>query len=156
MTVGLISFGLPRGSLVMTRRSCSNCEVWQASRVWWPELWGRGGKLVDEEAAVGGEEELHGENADVIEFLGDLGGDRGGVAQGALRESGRDDGEVEDVIAVDVLGGIEGDHLTAGGAGHDDGKFCGEGDLLLEHGAGRAKICPELVEIIGAGALIDG
>src|SRR5687767_961342 len=89
--------------------------------------------LVDEELAVGEDEELDAEDADVVERGGD-GGCRLDRANGRLAADARGDtARFQDVIAVGVLSRVEGGNAAVEAAGDDDGDFLVERDESLEH-----------------------
>ncbi len=95
---------------------------------------GAGGYFVDEDFALGGDEHFYGDGADVVEAVGDGFPEGEGLLLDVWGDAGGGEGDVEDVMGVDVLDYAVGDGAAVCAACADDGDFCGEGDPLLDDG----------------------
>jgi hypothetical protein len=107
--------------------------------------------FVDEEPSVAGEEKLHREQSAIVEGLGHAQGDGADLVEETRLETGGHDGDVEDVVAVEILGRIVGKGAARSVAHHEHGQFGGEVDALLEHGTRGGEGGPDRLGIARAG-----
>ena len=96
---------------------------------------GAGGHFVDEELAVIRQEEFHREQSGEAKPVGDGFGEGAGLILDGGLDAGGQDGEVEDVLCVDVFRDGEAAGFADGGACDDDGELALEIDPLLDDGA---------------------
>ena len=108
---------------------------------------GAGGKFVDEEPAIFGEEKFNAEGTDVVEFLEDGAGDIFSFLGDFLRETCGDSGDAENVVLMDVGDAVNGDIILA--AGTDNGEFGLEIDELFQNGFGLADLFPGGLGVFG-------
>ena len=132
MTTSASREGSPSGQPQMARTCCSNWSVTQTASVQCPELWTRRA-IVDQQPAAAEHEELDAEDADIVERLDDAAGDRRRAGGGAGADAGGHGAGLEDVVAVDVLGGLEGGDGAVEAARDDDRDLAQEGHEGLEH-----------------------
>ena len=109
------------------------------------------GDFIDEKLAVFGDEQFHAERSHIEQGIGHtLGEGDGGIRQGG-RNAGGGDGEIEDVIAVDILAGGVGGEISTLIAGSNDGNFHGEVHPFLNHTTGGTEAAPDVLGIISGG-----
>ena len=110
-----------------------------------------GGDLIDQQPACLGDEKFHGQDANIIKGLGHPHRYLACFLQNIFGQPGRHDGDIKDVVAVDIFRRVISDHITGHSTGNQNGNFGIQFHPFFKDGTLGIKGLPNLREIFSGG-----